>query len=244
MNILGIIPARYASYRFPGKPLVELLGKPMVIHVAEKAEQALGKDNFVIATEDQRIFNLVEQSGYRTVLTTSKPLTGTDRLWEVAQEVSADIYLNIQGDEPMLNPDDILKVLEAKKANYNEIINGYCELTKEEDPDSTNIPKVIFDEDKRMIYMSRKSLPGIKGRQDQPKYYKQVCIYGFTYEELKAFGERKEKTYLESFEDIEILRFLEMGYTIRMVETSGSSLAVDVPEDVKKVEEAMRALNV
>lgn len=240
-EVLGIIPARYKSTRFPGKPLVSILGKPLIIHVSEKVEAALGKENFVVATEDQRIIEEVEKWGFKAVLTTDNPKTGTDRLWEVARVMMpANIYLNIQGDEPMVRPDDILKIFEAKRLFPNYIINGYSPLNKNEDPNSINIPKVIINEKDELIYMSRLPLPGIKGRLDKPEYLKQVCIYAFGYDDLKAFGEREIKTYLESFEDIEILRFLEMGYSIKMVKTEGSSLAVDVPEDVIAVEEYMR----
>ena len=134
----------------------------------------------------------------------------------------------------------ILKVYHTRINNPSYITNGYCELLQSEDPNSLNIPKVIVNEKEELVYMSRLAIPGIKGRVDKPMYFKQVCIYAFTFNELMAFGERKEKTYLESFEDIEILRFLEMGYKIKMVKTSGSSLAVDVPEDVVAVEQALR----
>jgi 3-deoxy-manno-octulosonate cytidylyltransferase (CMP-KDO synthetase) len=241
-DVLGIIPARYKSTRFPGKPLVNILGKPLVIHVAEKVSEALGKENFVVATEDQRIADEVGRWGYRAVLTSDRPKTGTDRLWEVAQVMLARIYLNIQGDEPMVKPDDILRIYEAKRLFPDYIINGYCPLNKDEDPNSINIPKVIMNEKEEMIYMSRLPLPGIKGRSDKPEYFKQVCIYAFNYNELRVYGEKPAKTQLESFEDIEILRFLEMGYKIKMVKTSSASLAVDVPGDVTNVERSLKKL--
>lgn len=236
MKILGVIPARYKSSRFPGKPLVLISGKPLVIHVCEKVEMALGRENFVVATEDVRIVNEVLKWGFSAILTTDNPKTGTDRLWEVAQQIKADIYINIQGDEPLINPLDIKNVYNARINEPDFITNGYCAITSNEDPFSLNIPKVVFNKNKELLYMSRMAIPGIKGQGVLPTYYKQVCIYTFTYNELKAFGERQEKTYLESFEDIEILRFLEMGYKIKMIETSGASLAVDVPEDIQKVE--------
>ena len=241
MKVIGVIPARYKSSRFPGKPLVKILGKPMIIHVLELSVKALGKDNVWVATDDDRIFNEVESWGYQAIMTSEMPKTGTDRLWEVAQKIPADFYINIQGDEPMLNPADIQKIRDARIASPDTIINGFCPIGPNEDPESVNIPKVIFDENHRMIYMSRKALPGVKAGLPPSVYYKQVCIYAFNYNELKAFGERDTKTYLESFEDIEILRFLEMGYPIRMVETSGASLAVDEPGDVAKVEAALSA---
>jgi len=241
-DVLGIIPARYKSSRFPGKPLVNILGKPLVIHVAEKVSEALGKENFVVATEDQRIADEVARWGYVAVMTSDRPRTGTDRLWEVAQQMEAKIYLNIQGDEPMVKPEDILRIYRTKSDFPDHIINGYTEVGIDEDPGSVNIPKVIINENEELVYMSRLPIPGIKRRDVTPQYFKQVCIYAFSFEELRAFGERGAKTYLESFEDIEILRFLEMGHKIKMVKTQCSSLAVDVPEDLAGVTKAMSGM--
>jgi 3-deoxy-manno-octulosonate cytidylyltransferase (CMP-KDO synthetase) len=237
---LGIIPARYASSRFPGKPLVDILGKPLVIWVCELTVKALGVENTYVATDDDRIFNCVKEHGYNAIMTSSKHLTGTDRLVEVAEKLEAKVYINIQGDEPMVDPDDILRVLEVKKNDPSYIVNAMTNISSVEDPESINIPKVITSLNKELIYMSRKSLPGIKGKFERsPVFKKQVCIYAFNKEELVAYGNQKEKTPLEHFEDIEILRFLELGYKIKMVEVNNASLAVDVIEDVKKVEDAL-----
>lgn len=243
MEYLGVIPARYRSSRFPGKPLVNILGKPLVIHVAEKAVAALGHENVVVATEDLRIFDEVEKWGFKAIMTTDKPLTGTDRIWEVAQQIKADFYINIQGDEPMVSPEDVKAILEARRVHPDMIVNGYSALLPQEDPHSVNIPKVVFSESGRLLYMSRAAIPGIKGTDEIPVYHKQVSIYAFNYAELEAFGNRTEKTPLEHFEDIEILRFAEMDYPIQMVPISGNSLAVDEPGDVAIVEAAINKLN-
>ena len=219
---------------------MDILGKPLVIRVAERTAAALGNENVVIATEDSRISEVVEHWGYRSVITTNKPATGTDRLWEVAQIIKADIYINVQGDEPLILPKDILKVLERKRLYPDVVINGYQQISPEENPESVNIPKVVFAENGDLLYMSRSALPGTKSGTIPKAYYKQVCIYGFSYAELKTFGEHNGKTRLESYEDIEILRFLELGHKVTMIELSGSSLAVDVPEDVQKVEQALK----
>jgi len=241
MKTALIIPARHASSRFPGKPLVPLLGKPMVLWVAELGAQAVGSDAVYVATEDERIAEVVERAGFSAVMTSDKALTGTDRLAEAATHVDADIYLNVQGDEPLLDPRDILKVLHAKKANPYEVINGYCAIGEQEHAASANIPKVVFCEDKRLVYMSRSLIPGHKDAKNAPReYYKQVCIYAFRREELLRFGNFGRKSVLEQAEDIEILRFLELGMQIRMVETFPGSLAVDTPEDVPPVEMALR----
>lgn len=241
MRSVVMIPARFGSSRYPGKPLVPLLGKPMILWVAELSARAVGKSNVFVATEDARIVDVVESAGFQAVMTTDDALTGTDRLAQAAEQISADLYINVQGDEPLVDPQDILKVRDAKLAAMQDVINGYSWVSDQEDPHSVNIPKVITNERDELVYMSRVALPGFKDPKCAPaRYKKQVCIYAFTREELKAFRSYGRKSHLEYSEDIEILRFLELGKTIRMVETRPGSLAVDVPEDVAKVEAALR----
>ncbi len=244
MKIIGIIPARYQSSRFPGKPLVNILDKPLVIHVCEKVEAALGKENTYVATDDKRIADKVNEYGYQTIMTSSEALTGTDRIWEAAQQVKADIYVNVQGDEPMINPADILTIIEQKKLHPELVINGMYPLSEDEDPADVNIPKVLVNKDNSLIYMSRLPIPGMKApKKEMPTYLKQVCIYAFNYQELKLYGETQAKTEYEKYEDIEILRFFDLGIAIKMVMTSKVSLAVDNPPDVAKVEAAMLSEN-
>lgn len=243
MRAVVIIPARYASSRYPGKPLVPLLGKPMVLWVAELSAKAVGKENVYIATEDTRIAEVVTAAGYCAVMTSDNCLTGTDRLAEAALQVKADIYINVQGDEPIINPDDIRKAIDIKKQNMKVVVNGFCWISEHENPDSVNIPKVITNENNILVYMSRKVLPGYKDLSFAPKKLKkQVCIYGFILEELVAFKDFGRKSQLELSEDIEILRFFELGKLVRMYETQPGSLAVDVPEDVAPVEAALKRL--
>lgn len=240
MRSVVLIPARYGSSRFPGKPLVKLLGKPMVLWVAELSAKAVGHENVYVATEDRRIADVVEEAGLQVVMTTDDALTGTDRLAQAAVSIEADVFINVQGDEPLVNPDDILRIREAKLMFMDEIINGFSWVSDQEDPHSVNIPKVITNEQNQLVYMSRLAIPGFKDAKNAPlRYKKQVCIYAFTREELTAFRNFGRKSELEQCEDIEILRFLEMNKTIRLVETRPGSLAVDVPEDVAKVESAL-----
>jgi 3-deoxy-manno-octulosonate cytidylyltransferase (CMP-KDO synthetase) len=243
MKAIVVIPARYQSSRFPGKPLVPLLGKPMILWVADLSAKAVGKESVYVATDDKRIADVVTEAGYQVVMTSDQALTGTDRLAEVAYKIEADIYINVQGDEPLLDPSDILKALEEKVRFPQDVINGYCPLSESEDPHSVNIPKVIFTAQKQMIYMSRQAIPGFKDLKNAPaEYYKQVCIYAFSRKELLDYGLHAQKSVIEQSEDIEILRFLEWGQPVRMLETQPGSLAVDVPEDVAKVEEALKAI--
>lgn len=244
MKSIVVIPARYKSSRFPGKPLVSLLGKPMILWVAELSAKAVGSEFVYVATDDKRIADVVKKSGYQVVMTSNDALTGTDRLAEVADKIEADIYINVQGDEPLIDPEDIKKIIEEKKKFPDKVINGYAFLDKNENPDNINIPKVIFTEDKKMVYMSRKALPGYKDLKNAPDvFYKQVCIYAFSRRQLKQYGQYGRKSVLEKSEDIEILRFLEWGQDIYMVETAPSTFAIDVPEDVENVVSAMKYKN-
>jgi 3-deoxy-manno-octulosonate cytidylyltransferase (CMP-KDO synthetase) len=212
--------------------------------VAELSAKAVGVENVYVATEDQRIANVVIEAGFNAVMTTDSCLTGTDRLAEAAQHIDADIYINVQGDEPLVNPQDIKHAIIEKQNNMSAIINGFTFIGDDEDPSSVNIPKVITTEDNKLVYMSRCLIPGFKETKNAPlKFKKQVCIYAFTKEELNAYNDFGRKSELERSEDIEILRFLEFGKTILMFETLPGSLAVDAPEDVKVVEIALKKLH-
>jgi len=244
MKSVVLIPARFSSTRFPGKPLTPLVGKPMVLWVSKLSAQAVGTENVYVATEDGRIYDAVTDAGFQAVMTGEDALTGTDRLAEAAEQIDADIYINVQGDEPLVDPDDIRKIRDRKAENMDAVINGFCWVSEQEDPANVNIPKVITNEAGVMVYMSRRALPGFKEQTKAPgRYKKQVCIYAFTREELLNFKRFGRKSDLEYCEDIEILRYLELDKKVLMVETKGGSLAVDVPEDIAPVEAALKQLH-
>jgi len=238
MKIVGVIPARYQSSRFPGKPLLDLNGTPMIVRVANIVEKALGKKNTYIATDDKRIMDTVESYGFKAIMTSTDCITGTDRVYDFSKQIKADIYVNIQGDEPLLNYKDIQKIIVLKKKNIDYVINGMCSLGPEEDPHNINIPKVLVNKSNQLIYISRLAIPGFKNSHkiSSIKYKKQVCIYAFTEKELNAYGNEIQKSAYENVEDIEILRFFDLSIPIKMMETSSQSMAIDVPEDVVKVE--------
>jgi 3-deoxy-manno-octulosonate cytidylyltransferase (CMP-KDO synthetase) len=241
MRTCIIIPARYRSTRFPGKPLVSLLGKPMIVWVAELSARAVGKSNVYIATEDDRIKSEIKKFGFNVVMTSDKALTGTDRVAEVSKQINFDVYLNVQGDEPLVMPEDIIKIRDVKLSNMDMIVNGFAWVSNDENPENINLPKLVTNEKNELIYMSRLAVPGFKQNKFKPpKYKKQVCIYAFTKNELEAFHSFGRKSNLEKSEDIEILRFFELKKKILMVETNSISLAVDVPEDIPKAEEALK----
>ena len=235
-----VIPARYKSSRFPGKPLAKIYGKEMILWVCEVAEKSVGSENVYVATENEEIAHLVKNNGYQVVMTSDECLTGTDRVAEASKEIDADIFINIQGDEPLVSADDVNKVIEAKKDNPKHIINCMSKLHKDEDPSDVKIPKVVTDKDNDLLYASRGCIPMNKNGLDPTivgsEAYKQVCIYGFSKEQLDRFHSDK-KTSLESVEDIEIIRFLEKGMRVKMLELNTVSYAVDYPEDIKKIEE-------
>jgi len=234
-KVAVVIPARYKSSRFPGKPLAKIKGKEMILWVAEISEKAVGKEFTYIATENEEIANLVRERGYKVILTSDSCKTGTDRVAEASIEIDADIIINIQGDEPMLDYKDILRVIEYKKNNPDCIINCMSYLNSDEDIEDKKIPKVVVDENDNLLYISRSPIPGNKiGRKKRAK--KQICIYGFDKKYLKEFYLKKEKTPLEFEEDIEILRFLEMGYRVKMLRVGGDTYSVDYPEDIKIIE--------
>ena len=237
-KVAVVIPARYKSSRFPGKPLAKIKGKEMILWVAGIAELAVGLENVYIATENEEIVDVVKGGGYKVILTSDSCPTGTDRVAEAAMEIDADIIINIQGDEPMLDPSDIQKVIDYKMCYPDHIVNCMAYLNKHEDVEDKKIPKVITSLDDELIYISRNPIPGTKsGNGSNPK--KQVCIYGFNREHLSEFAKMGKKTPLEFEEDIEILRFLEMGHKVKMIMLDSNSHAVDYPEDIKIVEDLL-----
>lgn len=228
-----VIPARFQSSRFPGKPLVEICGKPMIQHVWERCCIAVGSSNVYIATDDDRIRDAVIKFGGQPIMTSSTCLTGTDRLAEANSYLNKDFLVNVQGDEPLIEPEDIHKVITAFQRTGN-ITNAMCLISSEDEFRSLTVPKVTVSKSGRLLYMSRAGIPLTKSG-DFKYGYKQVCIYAFSKNQLAFFYNQSSKTRHEEVEDIEILRFIESDYQVDMVEVKSGSLAVDVPDDVNAV---------
>ena len=235
-TVAVVIPARYESSRFPGKPLAKINGLEMIIHVANIATGAVGPDSVYVATDNNEIADLVTTHGYNCVMTSDSCLTGTDRIAEAALEIDADIIINLQGDEPLVDFRDIQKVIQAKIDNFDKVINCYAPIHSKEDLTNVNVPKVVMGENGQLLYASRSPIPGNKTTLSGG--HRQVCIYAFSKEELKRFASDK-KLPLESEEDIEILRFLELGIPVKMIECADNSAAVDIPEDIAKIEKLL-----
>ena len=235
-----IIPARYKSSRFPGKPLVDILGKSLIQRVWQQCRLAVPECDIFVATDDASICEHCRDIGVQVVMTSENCLTGTDRVHQASQKLDAEIIVNVQGDEPLISPDDITKIIEAHRSKPDLVHCGMCPIISEEDFRSPSVPKVVCRDDGRLLYMSRAAIPTDK-QLSFSKAMKQVCIYAFSQQALKDFAGYGRKSRIEAIEDIEILRFMEMGYDIEMVEVSESSIAVDFPEDVDRVVKAIEA---
>ncbi len=238
MKIIGVIPARYASSRFPGKPLADICGKPMIWWVYQQCKKVDDFDEVYIATDDQRIMDAAEKYGMKAIMTSDKHKTGTDRIGEVAEKIPADLYVNIQGDEPMIEPETIRKAITPFYDNPSlEITNLMTKIHDPVDVVNFTVPKVIVNKDNIGVYLTRSTAPYPKGSIDY-SYYKQVCVYGFKPETLKFYcdyGKKYGKARVEAIEDIEILRFIENGYKVQYVEVDSCTVAVDTQNDLEKV---------
>lgn len=235
MEAAIVIPARQKSTRFPNKPLAKILGKSMIERVWAQCTEVLPSKDVYVATDSDDIKSYCSALGINTLMTSNNCMTGTDRVFEAAKQLKQNIILNVQGDEPLVSPDDIKKVLKIAIKNPNNIFNAMCPITNEEDYLSLSVPKVVFSKNNELIYMSRAPIPHNK-KGTFKKAWRQVCIYAFPKFALSKFAIEK-KTPLESMEDIEILRFIELGFNVEMVEVSKSSISVDFPEDIKRVED-------
>lgn len=239
MKTVVVIPARMASTRLPEKPLIDIDGKSLIQRTYERCILAFDPATVFIATDHPKIAEHCKGFGANIVMTSPSCLTGTDRVAEFAKEVQADYYINVQGDEPLMNPNDILEIHKAIELYPGEIINGYARVTTEEQYRSLTIPKVVFRPDGRLLYMSRTGIPGNK-KGEFISAHRQICVYGFPAAALAKFHRVTMKTPLEGHEDIEILRFLELGYEVRMIELSADSVAVDTPADIQRVLDVLR----
>ena len=238
-----IIPARYGSSRYRGKPLVKILGKEMVIRVADICSK-IKNVNVYVATDSKKIASVVKKYGYNYIFTSSSCLTGTDRVAEASKKIRSKIFINVQGDEPTINPKDIKKVINTKKRFPNHVVCGYDKVHDFENPSSINLPKVVVNSKGELIYISRALVPGKKKSSQKIQYHKQVCIYAFNKKQLKKFYSMKKKSETESFEDIEILRFFDLSEKIKMVKLNSNSVAVDEIADVKKAEKLLIKKNI
>ena len=240
-KVSAVIPARFQSSRYPGKPLVEILGVPLVVRVANNCIEALGRENTWVATDDERIAKLCRDNDIQSVVTSSRHPTGTDRVAEATELLGLDLVINLQGDEPLVASVDIEKIAERLAENPSKVVLGCAPATLEEGR-RASIPKLVRGFQDRVIYVSRAALPADKsGELNGEGLLKQVAIYGFSRENLDLFA-NSPRGLAETAEDIEILRFLEIGVPVRAVQFESGSVAVDYPEDVLEVVKELERL--
>jgi 3-deoxy-manno-octulosonate cytidylyltransferase (CMP-KDO synthetase) len=240
--VLIVIPARYASVRFPGKPLADIRGKPMIQHVFEGSRRAQHASRVVVATEDERIKVAVEAAGGEAILTRADHRTGTDRVAEVAAHLPADIYINVQGDEPLIDADTIDAVAAAMLEDGSVQLATPCSaITQKNDIMDPNIVKVVRDFDENALYFSRAPIPWVRdtGARVAASHWKHIGLYGYRRDTLLEFPTLPPGE-LERIEQLEQLRWLENGFHMQVVETEYDPVSVDVPADVEKVEKILR----
>lgn len=234
MKIICVIPARYASSRFPGKPLADIHGKPMIWWVHRQASKVVDFDSVYVATDDKKILSECQRLGMQAIMTADNHPTGTDRLGEVARHIEADLYVNIQGDEPLVAPETIVRAIDPFRADKKiEVANLMTEIKRQTDLIDTTVPKVVVNSRNEAVYLSRLPVPYPK-ESEGLKYYKQVCVYGFSPKALEIFC-NNSKGPAERAEDIELLRFIENGISVQMVEVAQDTVAVDTPSDLRLV---------
>ena len=242
MNVILLIPARFGSSRFPGKPLALINGKPMIQHVYERASLAKGLNHIYVATDDIRIQNTVESFGGKVVMTSSDAMSGTDRIEDAATQLGLeddDLIINLQGDQPLIDPITIEQLINLFKDNPNEFNMATLghQIEKPEELDDPMHVKMVFDNNNYAMYFSRSRIPFGRDTQDYP-VYKHIGIYAYTRKFLSLFHSLP-MSKLEEIEKLEQLRALENGHKIKIAISHYDSVEVDVPDDIRKCEQRL-----
>jgi 3-deoxy-manno-octulosonate cytidylyltransferase (CMP-KDO synthetase) len=240
-QIIGIIPARYASTRFPGKPLIDIGGKSMIQRVYEQARKSASLSDVFVATDDARIEQAVTAFGGKVCITSDRHPSGTDRCAEVIEKLNltCDAVINIQGDEPFIDPKQIDLVSSCFDDDRTELATLIKEISTSDILFNPNSPKVIVDREQFAIYFSRHPVPYIRGSEeknwlDQHRFYQHIGIYGYRTDVLKKITQLSPSS-LEKAESLEQLRWIEHGYRIKTAVTTLETLAIDTPEDLTRI---------
>ncbi len=241
MKIGAIIPARYDSSRFPGKPLVKIAGISMIERVYNQVVKANKFSDIIVATDNEEIEKEVKSFGGKVVMTSKSCLSGTERIVEVLDKIGFDAVVNIQGDEPLISEYLISDVYDSLKNGNGEVVTAAFFNNSTEDFADINTVKVIVDSQNRAIYFSRSPIPYMKP-SDFDGFFQHVGIYGYTEKALRLFLDLPQSD-LEKKEKLEQLRFIDMGLEIVILKTDYRSVGVDIPEDVKKIEQILKDLN-
>lgn len=236
-DVLGVIPARYGSSRFPGKPLADILGRPMIQWVVEASARADTIDRVVVATDDERILEAVEGFGGEAVMTPTDCPSGSDRVARVVEDFDAEFVVNIQGDEPLIRGTDLDRGIRNTIKDGRAPVGSFMAPCPPEEHDDEDCVKVVVDRDGRALYFSRSPIPF--EREPASAIYQHIGIYIYRTDYLLTYRDRSP-TPLEQTESLEQLRVLEHGDTIRMTELDEPTIGVDRPADVERVEQRLR----
>lgn len=242
MDVIGVIPARYQSTRFAGKVLADIMGKPMLQHVWERAKQSRMLDDLIIACDDEIILKAANKFGAKAIMTSREHSCGTDRISEVVNPLDVKVVINIQGDEPLIHPmmiDSIARaLLEDPSVNMATISKKIDDSIQVFDP---NVVKVVVDKNNFALYFSRAPIPFLSPNAEieQVTYYKHIGLYGYTKDFLFTYKNLPASS-LEKTEKLEQLRVLSEGFKIKVIETTFETVGVDTPEDLEKVKERLQ----
>ena len=243
-NVIGVIPARYGSSRFRGKVLAEIAGKPMIQWVYEQANQSLMLDQLIVAVDDPRVLKCVEGFGGKAVMTNADHQSGTDRISEVVEKIQTDIIVNIQGDQPLLDPKMIDEAVQPMLEDTTVQMSTIKIKISEEDYSDPAVVKVVVDENDFALYFSRSLIPYPRDIV-AVNVYEHVGLYVYRKDFLLKISEMPQ-SYLEKIEMLEQLRVLEYGYKIKVIETKSkhsAGVSVDTPDDLARVEKLIREMN-
>ena len=245
MEAIGVIPARYDSSRFEGKVLADILGKPMLQHVWERAKQAMSLDEVIIACDDERVREAALGFGAKVIMTSRDHTSGTDRIVEVVNPIDVKVVVNIQADEPLIHPlmiDSLADIL--LKDNSLTMATLMKRIEEPRDINDPHVVKVVVDKNNFALYFSRSPIPyrSLDSEIKKPVYFKHIGIYGYTKDFLFTY-KNLPASNLEKIEKLEQLRVLEEGFKIKVIETKFDTVGVDTPQDLEKVKEILRQEN-
>ncbi|MGN5954099.1 3-deoxy-manno-octulosonate cytidylyltransferase [Sphingobacterium lactis] len=240
MKVIGIIPARYDSTRFPGKPLVDINGMTMIQRVYNQVKHAASLSEVVVATDDQRIFEHVQSFAGNVLMTSKEHQSGTDRCAEIINKVSGfDVAINIQGDEPFIDPQQIDLLVSCFQQENTQIATLIRKIEQLQDLENTNKPKVVINNKQEAVYFSRQAIPYFRGKDmrdwlKEMDYYNHIGIYGYRTEILKEIS-KLPVSKLELAESLEQLRWIDNGYQIKTAISNHLNEAIDTPEDLQYI---------
>jgi len=239
LKVLGVIPARLESTRLPKKLLRTIDGRPLIQFVYESVKKASLVDDVVVACDDQSLMDVVQSFGGQAILTSKEHQSGTERISEVASKIEADIYINIQGDEPLMTSENVNLLVEHFRDDQNFIVGTLAVKKTGEEFKNPNAVKVVFSKDGKALYFSRSPIPHFRDDENKTDFWKHLGIYAYRADFWKKFSTLSD-SFLEQSEKLEQLRFLENGIDLKVIEVNDDSIGVDTEEDFKKVEEIIK----